>query len=567
MPGFQYPVGGGGGGGGGNAALDRTFFVSDARGSDATGDGSITKPYKTIAFAFSQIPPHGNSYSVWAFERWTIWCEAGHYTEAGPIVFTQKRRSIRLYGDAATIDAQVQFDNDIADYPDGALFNPALVPNPWGPPSNAIPLVCFEIEGSGGAIEGGLPANNITLLGRVLYRVVSALVGPIGPVFWFANHVQSMAGWEYENTSGVFCSLTTELNESSIVNRHMGGGSALAGMNLKAHASQLRATIGPFCNILKIDTCRVLRIDRTEDFAGGVVAGSVVGSAALDQSYITDCDFPGSVYRFGAIGGGPGINIDDVSLKRLNFAGFTLTGITFILSDRQLRLNRTIVGGAVPVLIAVADKICLLDCSVGAGAKTFVLPPAASCRFDTLTVMKIDASANNAIIDGSGAETINGLLTTVILGQYESLDLYSDGTQWLIVAAHTQFGCVFGYGAIAGGVNNRSLIRWGRGSEADETVGSTAATIQASRPGILKNLYVHRVVAAGVGNTITFTVRVNGVDTAIVATLTGGVALDATDLVNTAVIAQGDLVEIKVNVTAGVPASFVTRADLELANP
>jgi hypothetical protein len=54
-----------------SVAIDFTRYVSTT-GSNITGDGSISKPYLTIAFAIASIPAHGGSYSVWANERWTI---------------------------------------------------------------------------------------------------------------------------------------------------------------------------------------------------------------------------------------------------------------------------------------------------------------------------------------------------------------------------------------------------------------------------------------------------------------------------------------------------------------
>jgi hypothetical protein len=320
-PGPQGPAGPPGVGGG---SLDCTFYVSPD-GDDATADGTLAKPYKTIAAASAAIPAVGSDYALWSNRRFTIYCECGRYTEPGPIVIRQKRRSMRLQGNSAVIENEVRFVNDIADYPDGAAFNPALVPLPWiNPPENTVP--CFEIMGEGGGMEGGLPANNIICLGRLLYQVVSPQIAALNVVFWFAKFMQSFGGWEYENLATAPVALTTEIEGSSIVNRHIGGnGGAGAVFSLKAHNSQLRGTIGPFVTILEMDSCRVEAVDRTTDFSGAAVAGSVVSGVVTNQDHIHNCSFNGTVYNFGRAAAGGILIMDEVSLRRL----LAQPGVTF----------------------------------------------------------------------------------------------------------------------------------------------------------------------------------------------------------------------------------------------
>lgn len=333
-----FPPGafGGGGGAGGASIIDFLLYVSPTRGS-AAGTGSIDSPFATIAQAAAAIPAHANNYATWANERYTVYAEGGRYTEAGPIILRQVRRSMRLYGQGAVIENEVRFVNDIADYPDAALFSPLLVPTPWGPPVNAIPVVCFELEGEGGGMEGGLPANNLTLLGLASYHAVSPQIAAFDPIFWWGHRIQSFGGWQFTNLSGVAIFLTTEIDSSSIINNHIGSdGAAGANMQLKASNSQLRGTIGPFCNILEIDACRVEAVDRTTDFAGAPVAGNVTSSSAVaSQSFISNCAFPGVVYNFGAAGPGGVIILDETSFNRLVVQpGVTLTaGNSFVISD------------------------------------------------------------------------------------------------------------------------------------------------------------------------------------------------------------------------------------------
>jgi len=313
------------------------WYVNPTVGVDAVGRGGEGNPFKTIAFAVSQIPPHGNSYSVWANERWTIHLQCGRYPDPGPIEFRQVRRSIRLEGAGAIVENEVRFVADIADYPDGVAFNPALVPIPWtGVFTGGIPLSCWEIDGDfAGGMEGGHPANNIILMSVTRYRAVSPQLTPIGPVFSFFHRVQGFGGFEYVNASGAALALTVELNDSSLINGRLGGDGVSGGVfSLKAHNSQLRSTLGPFVTILEIDSCRVQGVDRLTDFAGGPVAGSIVSGVVTNQAHIHNCAFNGSTYNFGQPAPGGILIMDEVSLRRLLAQpGVVFTNVTARIHD------------------------------------------------------------------------------------------------------------------------------------------------------------------------------------------------------------------------------------------
>ena len=72
----------------------------------------------------------------------------------------------------------------------------------------------------------------------------------------------------------------------------------------------------------------------------------------------------------------------------------------------------------------------LLICDTSGGAITVNLYSAAAIQNKRRTIKNI--GANNATIDGSGAETIDDDLTKTLL-QYESMDITSDGTEWWVV--------------------------------------------------------------------------------------------------------------------------------------
>lgn len=94
---------------------------------------------------------------------------------------------------------------------------------------------------------------------------------------------------------------------------------------------------------------------------------------------------------------------------------------------------------------------------------------------------------------------------------------------------------------------------------------ATEMQVAITRPGILRNLRVNVKTAGTDNQTITFTVRKNGVDTAIVATISNTATGLVSDLVNTTTVVAGDLISIKVTKAAIVAAgqTFVA-ASLEI---
>ncbi len=66
-------------------------------------------------------------------------------------------------------------------------------------------------------------------------------------------------------------------------------------------------------------------------------------------------------------------------------------------------------------------------------AFTITLPTAASTPNKPISIKKTDASGNSVTIDGDSAETIDGATTQVLTGQYDSITIVSDGTEWWII--------------------------------------------------------------------------------------------------------------------------------------
>jgi len=79
----------------------------------------------------------------------------------------------------------------------------------------------------------------------------------------------------------------------------------------------------------------------------------------------------------------------------------------------------------------VVEGVNLVTCS--AADITVTLPTAANGDGNIIHIKKLDATAYNVIVDGDGAETIDGSATVTLTTQYQVLTVVSDGTSWHII--------------------------------------------------------------------------------------------------------------------------------------
>lgn len=77
------------------------------------------------------------------------------------------------------------------------------------------------------------------------------------------------------------------------------------------------------------------------------------------------------------------------------------------------------------------DRIVLVDAS--GGAVTITLPLAANADATFYGVKALDVTGGNVIVDGNGAETIDGAANVTLAVQYQSVFVISDGTEWWIL--------------------------------------------------------------------------------------------------------------------------------------
>ena len=84
--------------------------------------------------------------------------------------------------------------------------------------------------------------------------------------------------------------------------------------------------------------------------------------------------------------------------------------------------------------VLTSDDGRIIEVNAAGGARTVSLPDliVANNGF-TITVVKVDSSANLVTIDGNGADTINGAANYVLRSQWESVILKWTGTQWLAI--------------------------------------------------------------------------------------------------------------------------------------
>lgn len=81
------------------------------------------------------------------------------------------------------------------------------------------------------------------------------------------------------------------------------------------------------------------------------------------------------------------------------------------------------------VLVTDKGKLFEVDASSGSVNATLLLAADASNGFE-VSFKKVDSSSNTVVVDGNGAETIDGATTQTLSNQYDAITLVCDGTEW-----------------------------------------------------------------------------------------------------------------------------------------
>ena len=125
----------------------------------------------------------------------------------------------------------------------------------------------------------------------------------------------------------------------------------------------------------------------------------------------------------------------------------------------------------------------------------------------------------------------------------------STANKWVPKDATVSF-LGFGANSVATTTTTRYLFPW----YSDSTAPTTVIQMRVPRACTLRNLRIRHNTGAGNGNSIVYTVRKNGVTTALTCTL-ASTANDGSDLVNTVAFAAGDLIDIEVTKASAIGTS------------
>lgn len=102
-------------------------------------------------------------------------------------------------------------------------------------------------------------------------------------------------------------------------------------------------------------------------------------------------------------------------------------------SDVNSGLGSAVLADA-PVTLTTA-QLDLFLYTPNTAARTYTLPPVASCTGRTFNIVKTTAAAFSFTLQGNAAENINGANTYVsATAQYSMASIRSDGTQWIVVS-------------------------------------------------------------------------------------------------------------------------------------
>ena len=73
--------------------------------------------------------------------------------------------------------------------------------------------------------------------------------------------------------------------------------------------------------------------------------------------------------------------------------------------------------------------------TTGAGNKTITLPHALDNASRVYTVKKVDAGIGTVTVTAVGTDTIDGAATVVLLAQWNTVTIISDGANWYKISA------------------------------------------------------------------------------------------------------------------------------------
>lgn len=99
------------------------------------------------------------------------------------------------------------------------------------------------------------------------------------------------------------------------------------------------------------------------------------------------------------------------------------------VDDQISYANLAVTSKTADYTATTSDTVILVDAT--SGDVTITLPTASSGLH--YYIKKTDSSGNKVVVDGNASETIDGNTTQDIISQYDTMEIVSDGSNWLIL--------------------------------------------------------------------------------------------------------------------------------------
>jgi len=155
--------------------------------------------------------------------------------------------------------------------------------------------------------------------------------------------------------------------------------------------------------------------------------------------------------------------------------------------------------------------------------------------------------------DNAGYSVGSVWLNTTANRAYRCMDDATGAAVWIFDGPSPSGGSTLAWGnqSVGGTTSLRYLDPWGAQNQIAGTDGTTNARHVAPRGGTLRNMYVRSGNPDGNGNSISYTVRVNGAITALVVTM-ASTDPQASDLVDTVAVTAGQNIDVEVSKSGNI---------------